>query len=117
MMKVEDIKQTINSLDKYTGSKWNLFAIYSYLKDSYNRRTYNPYCPVCDSCGEDGCCPATRCSFGKGCLYPESNLDSLHFGYYNAIDFYRLIQDSGNQELMDKADAIYDHNYDIVYGK
>jgi len=22
---------------------------------------YDPYCPVCGSCGEDGCCSATSC--------------------------------------------------------
>jgi hypothetical protein len=21
----------------------------------------SPYCPICEACGEDGCCPATSC--------------------------------------------------------
>ena len=24
----------------------------------------SPYCPTCGSCGEEGCCPPTRCKFG-----------------------------------------------------
>jgi len=28
------------------------------------------YCAKCGACGEDGCCPATMCQGGVGCLYP-----------------------------------------------
>lgn len=115
MIKAEHIKQTINSLNQYTGSKWNLFAIYDYLKQSYEDITYSLYCSVCNSCGHDGCCSAARCTFEKGCLYPESNLNELKINYYTVRDMFNFLYDSDNKELIQKLDDIYDKNYDLVH--
>ena len=30
----------------------------------------SPYCPVCGSCGDNGCCSPEKCTEGAGCLYP-----------------------------------------------
>jgi len=29
------------------------------------------YCPRCGACGEEGCCPASMCDEGEGCLYGD----------------------------------------------
>lgn len=36
-----------------------------------NLKIPSPYCPICNSCGEDGCCPAERC------LYPTVKADTV----------------------------------------
>lgn len=33
---------------------------------------WSPYCPVCNSCGCEGCCPEWVCQHKEGCLYPET---------------------------------------------
>jgi len=32
--------------------------------------TQSPYCPVCEACGDDGCCPPWICKHTDDCLYP-----------------------------------------------
>ena len=36
------------------------------------------YCPRCDSCGEDGCCPAEHCDNGPLCAGYYGNRDQRH---------------------------------------
>lgn len=50
MITTDQIKDIINSLEYYKGSKWNLKAIFNYLQEEYYNVTYNPYCKSCGSC-------------------------------------------------------------------
>lgn len=116
MITTDQIKEIINSLEHYNGSKWNLKAIYNYLRDEYYSVTYDPYCKSCSACGIDSCCSAVTCKFDKDCLYGSTYLNDLKIAYLNVEDLFRLLYDYDNKELLDKANAIYDKNYDIIYG-
>jgi hypothetical protein len=75
---------------------------------------YNPYCPVCESCGHDGCCSALSCKQDPNGSYCESYLQDLKFGYLMYKDLYELISD--DPKYSEKLEQIFDTNYDIVYG-
>ena len=42
---------------------------------------YNPYCPVCSGCGEDGCCSATMCQLSEDGSYCQTYLEDLKLSY------------------------------------
>lgn len=71
---------------------------------------YNPYCPVCSGCGEDGCCPATFCQQSPDGHYCEWYLNELKFGYQMYKDIYNLIPE--DEETQKKLDEIWDKNYE-----
>lgn len=77
-------------------------------------KDYNPYCPVCESCGHDGCCSALSCKQDPNGAYCETYLEDLKFGYLMYKDFYELISD--DPKYSEKLEQIFDTNYDIVYG-
>lgn len=63
---------------------------------------YSPYCILCGACGEEGCCPPTRCTM-KGGDYCDDYLGVLKDAYielnqiYDYHDKLRLV----NKELRD----------------
>jgi hypothetical protein len=78
---------------------------------------YNPYCPVCNSCGTEGCCSPLSCQMTEGCHYPKSYLADLKFGYAmnewvqkNLLD-EKLIQ----KELIEKYNQQWEKDYDFFY--
>jgi hypothetical protein len=80
---------------------------------------YNPYCPVCNSCGTEGCCSPLSCQMTEGCHYPKSYLADLKFGYAmnewvqkNLLD-EKLIP----KELIEKYNKEWDEAYDAIYNK
>lgn len=105
----------------------NLFAIFSvrelFENDAHSiisargkkilAQDYNPYCPVCESCGEEGCCSALSCKQDPNGSYCETYLKDLKFGYLMYKDLYELI--SEDPKHSEKLEEIFDTNYDIVY--
>lgn len=79
---------------------------------------HNPYCPDCDSCGEDPCCPAANCKMTPTGHYCESNLKTLRLAYWNHRDLLKLIDAGGDKykELLYIYDMIDDKNHNIIYG-
>ena len=78
---------------------------------------YNPYCPVCNSCGTEGCCSPLSCQMTEGCHYPKSYLVDLKFGYAmnewvqkNLLD-EKLIP----KELIEKYNQQWEKDYDFFY--
>ena len=78
---------------------------------------YNPYCPVCSACGEEGCCSPLSCQMTEGCHYPKSYLADLKFGYSmnewvqkNLLD-EKLIP----KELIEKYNQQWEKDYDFFY--
>jgi hypothetical protein len=61
---------------------------------------YSPYCILCGACGEEGCCPPTRCTM-KGGDYCDDYLGVLKDAYVELKQIYdfqeRLI--AVNEEL------------------
>ena len=74
---------------------------------------YSPYCPICTSCGTEGCCSPIWCTQEEDCQYPKGSLADLKFGYLMYKDMWALIPDDA--ETQAKLDKIYDDNYDLIY--
>jgi hypothetical protein len=77
---------------------------------------YNPYCPVCSACGEEGCCSPLSCQMTENCSYP-GYLRDLKFGYAmnewvqnNLLDG-ELIP----KELIEKYNQQWEKDYDFFY--
>ena len=58
---------------------------------------YSPYCPSCGACGEEGCCPPTRCKHDEKCMYPYYRNDwrvklarwMIHHHLYLVVKLWR----------------------------
>ncbi len=75
--------------------------------------TKSPYCPVCDGCGDEGCCKATICEMSPDGDYCQTYLKDLKFGYMMYNDIYELIpKDKETKELLDR---IWEKNYKRAY--
>lgn len=75
----------------------------------------SPYCPICESCGEDGCCPATVCKQHLNGKYCETNLKELKFAYLCFHDILKLLD--GDDKYENRVDELYDKNWDIIFGE
>ena len=77
----------------------------------------SPYCPVCESCGEDGCCSALTCKQSPGGLYCKTYLNDLRFGYANNEALLKIIysDEEKYKDLVEAFDKIWDKNYDLIY--
>lgn len=76
---------------------------------------YSPYCPICEGCGEDGCCSAISCKQHPDGSYCKTYLKDLKFGYLLSKELFKLIEESKNTELIKSMGEIYDKIYDIIY--
>lgn len=76
---------------------------------------YSPYCPICEGCGEDGCCSAFSCKQHPDGSYCKTYLKDLKFGYLLSKELFKLIEESKNTELIKSMGEIYDKIYDITY--
>jgi len=78
---------------------------------------YSPYCKICDSCGEDGCCSAVHCQQHPEGSYCKSYLNDLKFGYrmFNSLSNY--LDSKGIKFEDEEYDKIYNENWDLTYGK
>ena len=73
----------------------------------------SPYCPVCDACGEDGCCSAMSCQQHPDGHYCKTYLRDLKFGYRMYKELMRLIED--DKKYKEQVDKIWDETYDGIY--
>ena len=73
----------------------------------------SPYCPICSSCGEDGCCPATMCVHDPNGKYCDWYLRDLRFGYVMFEKIYGLVHD--DPKYKDEIDKMYDKYWDLIF--
>ena len=78
-----------------------------------NKEEYSPYCPVCDACGEDGCCSATACKQHKDGKYCQTYLKELKFGYVMYHKLLELIDEDPKYE--DQVNKIWDEVWDKIF--
>ena len=57
---------------------------------------YSPYCKLCESCGESGCCSYTNC-FSKlvknsDCKYGKTYLKDLYLDYRTVKMVFELVE-------------------------
>lgn len=88
---------------------------------------YSPYCELCDSCGDDGCCSAEQCCYTlmvkkapKGCSYGGIYYNDMTFGKKLGEELYEYIMSLPDmhvdmKDVKEKVDQIYDELYDKVY--
>jgi hypothetical protein len=77
---------------------------------------YNPYCSLCDSCGEDGCCSYLNCIFKA----IESNEDCEYKETYKADmllrhEFLKACFEHSEQSV--EVEQFINNMYDIAYDK
>lgn len=76
---------------------------------------YNPYCPVCSGCGEEGCCSPLMCKQSPDGSYCESYLRELRMGYHLHQWFEQTIYGELTQEQKDRFDKKWDELYDLYH--
>ena len=70
-----------------------------------------PYCPVCDGCGEDLCCPATNCKQDPNGHYCNMYLKDLKFAY----KMNKWVTDNLYHKMPKELQAEYDLAWDEIY--
>jgi hypothetical protein len=75
----------------------------------------NPYCPICDGCGEDGCCSATHCRQHPDGHYCKTYLAELKFGYRMYHQIMELIDD--DPKYKEQIDKIRSDVWDFTFRK
>lgn len=78
-----------------------------------SNNNYSPYCKVCSSCGEEGCCSPIKCKYVKNGEYCQNYLNDLKFSYLMYNDIYSLLKD--DQESKEKIKEIFDKNWTTIY--
>ena len=73
----------------------------------------SPYCPICEACGEDGCCPATSCKQHPDGDYCEGYLAELKFTYWMYKDLMNLVAD--DPKYKDAIDKMWNENWDAIF--
>ncbi len=76
----------------------------------------DPYCKICSSCGEAGCCSPLMCEQHKEGTYCQSNLAHLKFGYamWNWLDKAGVL-DNLTEEQKKGYDEEWNKQYDVYY--
>lgn len=84
---------------------------------SEDKETYSPYCPVCEGCGEEGCCSPMMCRQDPNGSYCQSYLNDLKFGYkmYNQIMEMLEEDQEKNKEILEKIEKIFIDTYEKIY--
>jgi hypothetical protein len=75
----------------------------------------SPYCPICESCGVDGCCSPLNCHHHPDGHYCGSHLKDLKFGYVMYTWFYKNIYDALTPEQKAECDNAHGEAYDGIY--
>lgn len=78
---------------------------------------YDPYCPVCEGCGEEGCCSPIHCKQSPEGTYCESYLKDLKFGYAMNSFFQEKIWGKMSEELKEEYDKEWDKTYNHYYNQ
>lgn len=85
-----------------------------YIEDEED---YSPYCKVCESCGEDGCCSYLSCVFAsidlnKECDYGETYKGEALLRHYVYNKLWNLIE--GNPMLEEILNEVTDEGLNKV---
>lgn len=78
-----------------------------------DEESHSPYCPICDACGEDGCCSATACQQHPDGSYCQTYLMELQFGYRMYHQLMKLID--GDEKYKEQVDKIWNETYDNTF--
>jgi hypothetical protein len=76
---------------------------------------YEPYCPVCSGCGEEGCCSPLICDQSPDGHYCGSYLKYLKFTYKINQYFEENICDKMSEELIEQYNTEWNKLWDEFY--
>lgn len=83
------------------------------IEQSAEEENYSPYCPICDACGEDGCCSAMNCEQHPDGRYCGTYLNELRFGYIMYKKLYDLIDK--NDAYKEELDRLWHETWDAIH--
>jgi hypothetical protein len=69
----------------------------------------SPYCPVCESCGEGGCCSVEKSLLGHDCKYGKWYARDVYQNEMIIDEFHKLFDENGKYLSVDG------HPIDVVY--
>jgi hypothetical protein len=81
------------------------------------------YCPVCGSCGEDGCCSIESVILGHECKYSEYYAKQAYYNEMIIDEFHKLAESLGicrdetGSEVKDPIGDLYDRAWKRVEEK
>jgi len=77
--------------------------------------SYSPYCPICSSCGEEGCCSPIMCEQHPDGHYCKSNLTHLQFAYHMHTWFINNFFKQLPEDVKKKYDEEWNKAWDEFY--
>lgn len=83
----------------------------------------SPYCPVCESCGEDGCCSAENSLWKHDCKYGKAYARDVYFNEMVIDEFHKFFEsldfagDETGDKVFDPIGDIYDRAWKRVEEK
>lgn len=104
--------------------------LFKKIKEKYYRwkdRNYSPYCELCTSCGEEGCCSPISCMFKcmvdekpKKCRYGSGYAEDLWFAYllskmYQRYTYKLQEKEITPEEYLEITKKEWNELYDIAY--
>lgn len=91
----------------------NLWQTY---KDWKIEREFSPYCEVCESCGEEGCCSVEKSLLGHNCKYGEWYARDVYFNNILIDELLTYIKE--NVAFADEVvDAAYNKAFEMAKEK
>jgi len=106
-----------------------IFKDLLYKIECFFGKHYSPYCKLCDSCGEEGCCSPVSCMYKcmvderpKKCRYGYGYAHDLEFSYKLQNMYYKYVEMLSKKEItteqfLETVDLEWDRIYDLVYSK
>jgi hypothetical protein len=82
----------------------------------------SPYCPVCESCGEEGCCSVENSLWKHDCKYGKVYARDVYLNEMIIDEFHKLFDENGNYLGCDgnPIEVVYNNAFDRTqekYGK
>ena len=104
------IESRIAALDELAKQAQELDMGYDTPEDKEDYES--PYCDVCESCGEEGCCSIEKSILGHGCKYAQWYAKDVYFNEVLINELLTFIQDN-----VDNADNIVSKIYNTAFDK
>ena len=95
----------------------NLVEFIEYEEEN-NPVIESPYCPICEGCGESGCCSPLICEMSVNGKYCQTYLRDLKMGYELHGKLMDTILDDGEHKKVNEIEEkLYDELFDKYYPK
>jgi hypothetical protein len=74
----------------------------------------SPYCPVCESCGEEGCCSVEKSLLGHDCKYGKWYARDVYHNEMIIDEFHKLFDENGKYLGVDghPIEVVYNNAFD-----